>query len=102
MEMHHLGYLLAGVTFGAHCFLLGYLLIRSEKFPVFLGVLLVGAALGYLIESFGFILYPEHKAIFAWIVGISAALGEVTFCIWLLLKGVRVSESPDEALEPGV
>lgn len=92
MEMHHLGYLLAGVTFGVHCFLLGYLLIRSEKFPVFIGILMAGAALGYLIESFGFIIYPEYKAVFAWIVGISAALGEVTFCIWLIVKGIRSHE----------
>jgi hypothetical protein len=89
MEMHHLGYILAGVTFGVHCFLLGYLLIKSGQFPTVLGILMIGASGGYLIESFGFILYPDYKLIFSWIVGTSAAIGEVSLCIWLLTKGVK-------------
>jgi len=89
MEAHHLGYLLAGVAFGIHCFLLGYLLMKSNHFPTILGILMIGASFGYLIESFGFILIPEYKVIFGWIVGVSAALGEVTFAIWILVKGTK-------------
>lgn len=37
MEMHHLGYIIAGVTFGVHCMLLGSLLIKSNSFPGWLG-----------------------------------------------------------------
>lgn len=89
MEAHHLGYILAGVAFGIHCFLLGYLLMKSNHFPTILGVLMMGASFGYLIESFGFILIPEYKVIFGWIVGVTAALGEVTLAIWLLVKGTK-------------
>jgi len=89
MEAHHLGYILAGVTFGVHCLLLGYLLIKSSEFPQLLGILMVAACVGYLTESFGFILYPEYKAVFAWIVGLSAAVGEVSLCLWLMVKGAR-------------
>lgn len=89
MEAHHLGYILAGIAFGVHCLLLGYLLMKSGSFPTILGILMVGASVGYLTESFGFILYPEYKTIFGWIVGISAALGEVTLCLWLLIKGAK-------------
>jgi hypothetical protein len=87
MEAHHLGYILAGVTFGVHCLLLGYLLIKSSEFPKLLGIFMVAACVGYLTESFGFILYPEYKAVFAWIVGLSAAVGEVSLCLWLMVKG---------------
>ncbi|SMO65337.1 DUF4386 domain-containing protein [Gracilimonas mengyeensis] len=90
MEMHHLGYILAGVTFGVHCFILGYLLMKSYNFPTLLGILMICAAFGYLTESFGFILYPEYKVMFGWIVGISAALGEVSLCIWLMVRGARI------------
>jgi hypothetical protein len=89
MEAHHYGYLIAGVLFGIHCGLLGYMMFKSASFPKFLGVLLVIAAFGYLIESFGFTLYPEHKVIFGWIVGLSAAVGEVTLCFWLMIKGTN-------------
>ena len=89
MEAHHLGYILAGITFGVHCLLLSYLLIKSSDFPKLLGIFMVAASVGYLTESFGFILYPEYKAVFAWIVGLSAAVGEVTLCLWLMVKGAR-------------
>jgi len=89
MELHNMGYLIAGAFFGIHCLLLGYLLYQSKLFPKFLGVLLTFAAFGYLIESFGFIFFPELKNIFALIVGLSAGLGEVTLAFWLLIKGVR-------------
>ena len=91
MEAHHLGYILAGVTFGVHCLLLGYLLIKSSEFPQLLGILMVAACAGYLTESFGFILYPEYKTVFAWIVGLSVAVGEVSLCLWLMVKGAQVN-----------
>ena len=93
MEAHHLGYILAGVAFGIHCFMLGYLLMKSGHFPTLLGILMIGASFGYLIESFGFILIPEYKVILGWIVGISAALGEVTLCIWLIIKGAKLEKT---------
>lgn len=93
MEMHHLGYIIAGVTFGLHCFLLGGLLIKSNSFPGWLGMLLILASLGYLTESFGFIMYPEHKVIFGWIVGLTAAVGEVTLAIWMVARGARTVRS---------
>lgn len=89
MELHNMGYLIAGVFFGIHCLLLGYLLYKSNFFPKFIGVLLTFAAFGYLIESFGFIFFPELKSTFALIVGFSAGIGEVTLTLWLLIKGVR-------------
>jgi hypothetical protein len=90
MESHHFGYLLAGVLFGFHCLLLGYLLYRSRNFPSILGILLILAAAGYLSESYGFILFPEWKGVLGWIVGITAGIGEVSLCLYLIVKGQGV------------
>lgn len=89
MELHNMGYLIAGAFFGIHCMLLGYLLYQSELFPKWTGVLLALAAFGYLIESFGFIFFPDLKSAFSVIVGLSAGVGEVSLTLWLLTKGVR-------------
>ncbi len=89
MEAHTVGYLIAGAFFGLHCLLLGYLLYKSEYFPAFLGVLMAIAALGYLAESFGNFLLPGNEQLLAWVVGMTAAIGEVTLTIWLLGWGVK-------------
>jgi hypothetical protein len=89
LEAHGIGYLIAGAFFGVHCLLLGWLLYRSPLFPTLLGIFLAVAALGYLIESFGTFLAPQHQQIYAWIVLLPAVVAELSLCLWLLIKGVR-------------
>jgi hypothetical protein len=98
LNAHTYGYLIAGVFFGLHCFILGYLLFKSEFFPRLLGVLLVIASAGYLIESFGNFLFPGYEALLASIVGWSAGVAEVLLCLWLLVKGVNVEKWEKRAL----
>ena len=92
LNAHTYGYLIAGVFFGLHCLVLGYLLFKSGFFPKFLGVLLVIASAGYLMESFGNFLFPGYEALLASIVGWSAGIAEVLLCLWLLVKGVNVEK----------
>ncbi|MBN1292641.1 MAG: DUF4386 domain-containing protein [Candidatus Latescibacteria bacterium] len=92
LNMHRYGYLIAGAFFGVHCFLLGYLLIKSDLFPGILGVLLVFASFGYLTESFTYFLFPVYEAIGSLFVVISASVAELLLCLWLLIKGVRVQQ----------
>ena len=89
MNAHRDGYLIAGAFFGIHCLLLGILLHRSKQFPGLLGILMGIAALGYLMESFGNFLFPGNEGWLALLVGISAAVGEVSLTAYLLVKGVR-------------
>lgn len=89
LNAHHYGYLIGGAFFGIHCLLLGYLLTRSDLFPGWLGVLLIVAAFGYLIESFGGFLFPGHEAVYLMIVLVPASVAELSLCGWLLIKGVR-------------
>jgi len=92
LNMHHYGYLIAGAFFGLHLLVLGYLLFKSDLFPGILGVLLAIAAAGYLTESFGTFLLPQYEALFAWIVAVTAGIGELSLTLWLLIKGVRANE----------
>ena len=92
MELHSTGYLVAGVFFGVHLLILGYLLVKSELFPKILGLLLGIAGLGYLIESFGSFLLPAYSDIYTMIVTVTAVLGEISFTFWLLVKGVKLKE----------
>lgn len=92
LDAQHYGYLIAGAFFGVHCLLLGYLLFKSEYFPGILGILLGIAAVGYLAESFGNFLFPRHESIYAWIVAVPAVIGELSLCLWLLIKGVRIRQ----------
>jgi len=89
MEAHRIGYLIAGAFFGIHCLLLGILIYRSGTIPGVFGFLMIGAALGYVMESFGDFLFPGHEVLLAWVVGLSAAVGEVGLTLYLIIKGLK-------------
>jgi hypothetical protein len=91
MQAHHYGYLIAGGFFGVHCLLLGILIYKSNVFPKVFGGLLLGAAAGYLIETFGNFNFPGYEGYTALIVGIAAALGEVGLTLYMLIKGTTKS-----------
>ena len=71
------------IVFGFHLFILGYLVFKSDYIPRILGVLLIVAGLGYLIDYFGKLLFPNFDAAISLVVG----WGELLFMFWLLLKG---------------
>ena len=90
---HSIGYSIGLVFFGLSLFVLGYLVFKSGYFPRILGVLLIVAAFGYLIDSFASFLWPTYEAyeaIFALVVFLPAFIGELAMCLWLLVKGVNV------------
>lgn len=93
LEVHHLGYLLAGVFFGVHLALLGFLLVKSERFPGWLGILVALAAVGYLTETFVHLLFPVAAAFGTALVAVTAGVGEVALCLWLVVRGVRAPAS---------
>ncbi|MBR9920490.1 MAG: DUF4386 domain-containing protein [Bacteroidetes bacterium] len=93
MEAHRYGYMIAGGFFGVHCFLLGILLYRSKMIPRFFALLMMVAAIGYLMETFGNFLFPGNESWLAWVVGLTAALGEVLLALFMLIKGTVNSYS---------
>jgi hypothetical protein len=79
------GWDLALVFFGPHLIILGYLVFRSDYIPKWLGVLLVIAGLGYLVDSFGKFLLPDYD------LGIAmfTFIGEPLLMFYLLWKGIK-------------
>ncbi|MCC7043459.1 MAG: DUF4386 domain-containing protein [Acidobacteria bacterium] len=89
LDAHRLGYMVAGAFFGVHMVLLGVLLVRSDRFPRVLGMLLGAAGVAYLAESFTYIVAPAGAGAAAAVLVPTAGIAEVSFCLWLLLRGVR-------------
>ncbi len=78
------------VFFGMHLGLLGYLVLRSDYVPKILGVLLILAGVGYLIEyNLKPLLFPGANTGFIMIT----FFGELIFMVWLLLKGSKIRET---------
>lgn len=90
------GWLIGLVFFGFHLFVVGYLIIRSGGYmPRLIGILLVIASAGYVIDSFAHFLltnYSDYKTIFLLIVAIPGVIGELSLAFWLLVKGVKVQQ----------
>lgn len=79
--------------FGLHLVVLGYLVFRSGYMPGFLGILLIVAGLGYLIDSLGKILIPDYNITIA----MFTFIGELLFMFWLLWKGAKIFEMKPES-----
>jgi hypothetical protein len=64
--------------------------------PRFIGVLLAIEGLGYLINSFSLFIAPALQArIFPYFT--PTAIAEVALCLWLLVMGVNVQRSNQQA-----
>ena len=92
LDMHSHGYDLGLLFFGVSNLILGYLVVKSDYFPGILGCGLAGAGLVYLAGSSIRFLFPGFAAIIApaYIVPFVA---ESSFCLWLLIKGVRTADA---------
>jgi hypothetical protein len=93
LDAHSIGYSIGLVFFGINLLVLGYLVFKSGYFPRILGILLIGASLGYLIDTFAKVLLPnygDYEGIFTLVVFAPAFIAELSLCIWLLVKGVNV------------
>jgi len=83
---------IATIFWGLWLFPLGYLVFKSGFLPSILGVLLMMSCFGYLIQAFAAFLGYRVS------VGLYAALGEVLFLLWLLIKGVNAEQWEKRAL----
>ncbi len=79
------------VLFGVHLLLIGYLAYKSGYVPKVLGALLVIAGLGYTFDSF--VTVFSGGSPFA--VSTVTFLGEFLLCLWLLIRGGRISLGTD-------
>lgn len=76
--------------FGVHLMVLGYLAIKANHIPKFIGVLLIIASFGYIVDSLAklsYANYDNYKEYFESVVIITGVIGELSFTIWLLVAG---------------
>jgi hypothetical protein len=88
LRLHNVGINIAFIFSGLWLLPLGYLVFRSGFLPKFLGVLLIIGGLGYLIDVFGSFLSSGYSLS----IGLFTGLSEIVFLLWLLIKGVNVSQ----------
>lgn len=91
-DMQHDGYLIAQTYFGLWLLPLGYLVVKSGYFPKMLGVLLVIGCFGHLVDVFARFLAPDFGANISPFAMTPAAVAELSFIAWLLVKAVRLPE----------
>lgn len=92
LESFNSGWLIGLIFFGIHLLFLGYLIIRSGFVPKLIGLLLVIAGMGYLVDSFAQLFmsnYQDYASVFMLVVVVPGVIGELSLTIWLLIKGAR-------------
>lgn len=78
-----------GLTlFGCYCLLLGWLVFRSGFIPRPFGLLLMISGFTWLAGNLVLLAQPDLASSFVLVVGV-AAVGEILFTLWLLIKGVE-------------
>jgi hypothetical protein len=85
------------VFFGLHCLLVGGLILRSTFLPRTVGVLMVGAGLGWLTDSVASLLSPAFARLLSPYILIPGILGEMSLTLWLLVFGVSVRQWQEQA-----
>jgi hypothetical protein len=91
-EAHEHGFGIGLIFFGFECLVLGHLIFKSGYLPRTIGILMQIAGLSYLINSFTMLLAPTFaNRIFPAIL-LFAFPGEVSLCLWLLVKGVNITK----------
>jgi hypothetical protein len=83
---------MALILFGFHLLVLGYLAFKSGYIPKWLGVFLVLASVGYIVDGVGIYFSPNYNLNIAQFTFI----GEVLIIFWLLWRGFK---GFDQALE---
>ena len=91
VDMQHNGYVIDTLFFGLWLLPLGHLVVRSGYFPKALGVLVAVAGCGYLADLISVFLTPDiSDRVWQFATAPAAAAGELTFLLWLLIKGIRI------------
>ena len=98
LDLHSYGYTVGGILFGLWLLPMGYLAYTSGFFPKALGVVLMAACFGYLLDTFTRFLLPDLGEVGSLVFTVPAAFGEFWMVGYLLLVGVRHRSMP--VLEP--
>jgi hypothetical protein len=91
LNAYSYGFTIGIVFLALHVLLLGYLILKSGYIPRILGGLFIIASLGYLVDTFSHVLVANYKTGPPYLA-LPIAIAEITFPVWLLIKGVNVEK----------
>jgi hypothetical protein len=100
LDMRQYGIVVAHVFWGLWLLPLGFLVFRSGFLPGLLGVLLMFGGACHVIDAGTQLLFPGVPTLsrFTFAFAMLAAIGELLFALWLLIKGVNVARWEEVAL----
>ena len=97
LKLHGQGNLIAVILWGLWLFPLGLLVFQSGYFPRILGVLLMIGCFGWLVLFVQRFFFPSYEALAY--ARFAANIAELSWVLWLLIKGVNAEEWKRRALE---
>lgn len=89
INLYNQGIVVVEIFWGLWLFPFGLLIYRSGFIPRIFGVLLMIACVGYLINSFTGLVFPDFRSSILTVTSITGTVGELSIMLWLLIKGVR-------------
>jgi hypothetical protein len=92
LRSHDIAFNIALIFFGFTCLVNGYLIFRSGYLPKLIGVLMQLAGLSYLLACFAALFAPKIADLIIPAILIPPLIGESSFCLWLLVKGVNIAK----------
>jgi hypothetical protein len=92
LRLHDVAFNIALIFFGFTCLINGYLIFRSGYLPKLVGILMQLAGLSYLTACFAALFAPAFAELITPAILIPPLIGESSFCLWLLFKGVNIAK----------
>lgn len=83
------------IIFGFHLFVIGCLAYKSISISKIISILLIIAGISYIIIHFMYGFIPEFNSftnILENILSLPMMIGEISFAIWLLIKGRKINK----------
>lgn len=87
LKLHSAGFNIALVFFGAHCLLIGVLIVKSGIAPRLIGILMAIAGASYALNSFARFAAPEFADTLFPLILLPPLIGEASLTLWLIIFG---------------
>jgi Domain of unknown function (DUF4386) len=92
LRSHDIAFNISLIFFGFTCLINGYLIFKSGYLPKFVGILMQAAGMSYLVACFAALFAPAFADLITPAILLPPFIGESSFCLWLLLKGVNIEK----------
>ncbi|WP_400193883.1 DUF4386 domain-containing protein [Hymenobacter sp. B81] len=104
LKAHGISFNVALLFFGLTCLVNGYLIVQSGYIPRWVGRLMQVAGAAYLVACSAALFLPALAGVLLPGILVLPLVGESSFCLWLLIRGVdrtkwqaRVGQQPEPA-----